>query len=197
MQIIPTSHELAKYESHSEDVLCKPSKRLSIESEVEETDDESETELQQNLIKNLKDNIVSIVILVLLSVLMPSWDVYSDWGVTIQLFIYGDPLYAISMMVPQLSNILFTFFIWRKLEKKEAKRWSWILVITQCWPQFFAVRIAWMILKGNKAWRKEKKTFDSHIGTLEPYTESLPSVLILTAVWVTETKIKDDNNFQG
>ena len=52
-------------------------------------------------------------------------------------------------------------------------------------------------LPGNHCWREEKKTFDSKIGTLEPYTEGLPSVLILTAVWVTETKIRDNDEFQG
>ena len=50
---------------------------------------------------------------------------------------------------------------------------------------------------GNPCWREEKKTFDSKIGTLEPYTESLPSMLILTAVWITETKIRDNDEFQG
>ena len=53
------------------------------------------------------------------------------------------------------------------------------------------------IISGSKTWRKEKTTFDSKIGTLEPYAESLPSVLILTAVWVTETKIREDDNIQG
>merc|ERR1719186_2581420 len=106
-------------------------------------------------------------------------------------------MYAMAMTVPQMLNILFTFFMWKKLEKEDVKRWSWILVISQCWPQFFAARIVWMILKGSKTWRKEKTTFDSKIGTLEPYAESLPSVLILTAVWVTETKIRDDDNIQG
>ena len=50
---------------------------------------------------------------------------------------------------------------------------------------------------GNSCWREENKTFDSNIGTLEPYTESIPSVLILTAVWVTESNNKDDKDFQG
>ena len=54
-----------------------------------------------------------------------------------------------------------------------------------------------MIIRGEERWREEKKMFDSRIGTLEPYTESLPALLILSAVWVTETKIKENKDWDS
>ena len=165
METVPKTNscegELAIKKIRSDDVLCKSSKSRAINSDVEKIEDDSKTKLWRNMLKNLKDNLGSIIMLVLLSMITTSWDVYSDWAVTIQLFLLGDPLYAISLMIPQLCNIIFTFFIWKKLEKKKTKRWSWLLVITQCWPQFFAARIVWMILKG------EKRKKNSRILSLE------------------------------
>ena len=81
-------------------------------------------------------------------ILLPSWDVYSDWALTVQLVHQGSPLYALALLVPQIINIVFTFFTWRQVERREARRWSWVLVLLQCWPQFFAARIIYMIVKG-------------------------------------------------
>ena len=86
--------------------------------------------------------------LVVSCILVPSWDVYSDWALTLQLLHQGNPLYALALLVPQLTNIFFTFFIWRSVEREPDKRWSWVLVILQCWPQYFAARIIASILKG-------------------------------------------------
>ena len=81
-------------------------------------------------------------------ILVPSWDVYSDWALTVQLVHQGNPQYALALLLPQIINIFFTFLTWRHLERPEAKRWSWVLVIMQCWPQFFAARIIYMMIKG-------------------------------------------------
>ena len=81
-------------------------------------------------------------------ILAPSWDVYTDLAFTIQMIKDGNPLYAVSSVVPQLINIFFTFFSWRKWEQENTKRWSWVLVSLQCWPQFFAARIILKIRKG-------------------------------------------------
>ena len=48
---------------------------------------------------------------------------------------------------------------------------------------------------GESRWREEKRLYDTRIGTLEAYTESLPAVLILTAVWVADTEIRDNNDW--
>ena len=81
-------------------------------------------------------------------IIAPSWDVYTDFSFTIQMIKDGNPLYALSSVVPQLFNIFFTYFSWRKWEHQSARRWSWVLVFLQCWPQFFAARIIWKMKTG-------------------------------------------------
>ena len=95
-----------------------------------------------------KETIREVRSLLVSCIIMPSWDVYSDWALTVQLIHQGYPYYALALLVPQCINIFFTFFMWRSLERTPARRWSWVLVILQCWPQFFAARILWMMLKG-------------------------------------------------
>ena len=55
---------------------------------------------------------------------------------------------------------------------------------------------SFFIILGNNAWVKEKDILDTHIGTLEPFTESLPSVLVYTTigtaeVWFTASQSKE------
>ena len=111
-------------------------------------DEKSEDKIETNVINVLKSEFGSIKLLVFSCIIAPSWDVYSDLAFTVQMFKDGDPLSGISMMVPQLTNIVFALFAWNKWENKEDRRWSWILVIFQFWPQLFAARIVWKIIKG-------------------------------------------------
>ena len=89
----------------------------------------------------------------LVCILFPSWDVYSDCALTVQLLHQGNPLIALALSVPQCVNIFFTFFTWRSLERETTKTWSWVLVLLQCWPQFFAARIIWKIKTGIREFR--------------------------------------------
>ena len=111
-------------------------------------DKQGEEKLVKDVINVLKGELGSIKLLVFSCIIAPSWDVYSDLAFTVQMFKDGDPLSGISMMVPQLTNIVFACFAWNRWENKEDKRWSWIFVIFQFWPQLFAARIVWKIIKG-------------------------------------------------
>ena len=125
-----------KQKSQSDDILNKSSKRNSIHKE------------DKCILSNIRSNLVVIVTMVILCIIVPSWDVYSDTAVTINLFLNGDIFYGLSMLIPQFLNIIFTLITWNKLEKKNCKHWSWILVLLQCWPQFYIARIILVIIKG-------------------------------------------------
>ena len=49
---------------------------------------------------------------------------------------------------------------------------------------------------GDDQWEEEKDLYDKFVSTVEPFTESLPSLMILTSIWVIETKVKGDDSFQ-
>ena len=135
--------------AHSDDILYKTKTHTIITNVAEEKGKISSNKPhRKTTINNIKDNIAPLIMLILFCILAPSWDVYSDLQITIDLFRYGHPRYAAAMILPLLLNFIFTFFMWQKMERKEAKRWSWVLVVAQCWPQFFAARIVLMIING-------------------------------------------------
>ena len=46
-------------------------------------------------------------------------------------------------------------------------------------------------------WEKEKVTYDSKIAILEPFTESVPTLVVLIAIWYNTSWIQHDDTFQG
>ena len=134
-----------------------------------------------------------VCMLVIMSIFWPSCDVYSDLLLFIDLVIRGEVRYATCLLLPQLVNIILTALLWKKLELKEHRSWSWILVPLQAWPQFFALRIIWTMLLGKEEWKTSKLTLKSQITTLEPYTESLPCVYILVTLWAYEASVKEND----
>ena len=110
--------------SCSEDVLSKPCKDFMIDIQSQGK--------KKMYLKNARANIGPIIALLVLCMLVPSWDVYSDWAATIRFFLAGYTRYGLAMMVPQILNMSFTFYIWSKLERGTSARYSWVLVVGQC-----------------------------------------------------------------
>ena len=65
--------------SKSEDVLSKPSKSLIkvLDKEIQHV------KFHKKAFKNVRANVGPITLLIVLCIVAPSWDVYSDWAVTI------------------------------------------------------------------------------------------------------------------
>ena len=52
-------------------------------------------------------------------------------------------------------------------------------------------------ISGNKDWENEKIIYEKKIAILEPFTESVPSAVLLATIWYTESWIKRDHTFEG
>ena len=89
----------------------------------------------QQLQRHKKD----VVLIVLLSIMLPSWDVYSDLALTISLALEGEVYYALCLLVPQLVNIGLTAVLWNRIEPTKHRHWSWILLPLQIWPQVLLI----------------------------------------------------------
>ena len=76
-----------------------------------------------------------VVLIFLLSIILPSWDVYSDLALTTSLALEGEVYYALCLLAPQLVNIGLTAVLWNRIEPTEHRHWSWILLPLQIWPQ--------------------------------------------------------------
>ena len=68
--------------------------------------------------------------------MLPTWDVF-DLALTLRLALQGDVYFALSLLAPQLLNIGMTALLWLRIEPVEYRRWSWILVALQIWPQVY------------------------------------------------------------
>ena len=86
-------------------------------------------------LQQLQQHKKDVVLILLLSVILPSWDVYSDLALTISLALEGEVYYALCLLAPQLVNIGLTAVLWQRIEPTEDRRWSWTLVPLQIWPQ--------------------------------------------------------------
>ena len=105
------------------------------------------------------------------------------------------------MTFPLLCQFLSTSYKWVRLEKRESKKWSWILLLLQCWPQLRAVRIIHLDYNENdeKTERKGQELL-REVTSTEPFLEAWPSIMIMTIIWVpvlvtevTEKRSPNDN----
>ena len=104
----------------------------------------------------------------------------------------GKIWWGISVLFPVVVNTMMTMLIWWRFEEKKLKKWSWILVLSQIWPQFKAARIVYMFWNGHKSGNQDlmrhaeraKIEFQRGITTLEPFVESVPQVMILCNIWL-------------
>ena len=120
-------------DAKNSDVVMKP-----LEEEKEASASESSQSATHPIwLQQLKQHAMDIILIILLSIMLPTWDVFSDLGLTLRLALQGDVYFALSMLAPQLLNIGMTAVLWLRIEPVEYRRWSWILVALQIWPQVY------------------------------------------------------------
>ena len=117
-------------------------------------------------------------------VFLPTLDVYSDLSLIFGWLFGGHWKYAISMSIPVLLQFLFTIQKWIRLEKPESKKWSWLLLLLQCWPQWRAVRVMNLNFKNDRKFEEKKKELMMEVTSTEPYLEAWPSIIIMTVIMV-------------
>ena len=95
-------------------------------------------------------------------------------------------------MLPVVANTALTLLLWWRFEESDQKYWSWLLVLSQVWPQYKAFKVIRMLWTGHKLQNKDliqkaeraKQNLQRGITTLEPFVESVPQVLILCNIWL-------------
>ena len=125
--------------------------------------------------------------LLLFDVGLPTVDVYSDLSLIISWLVYHHWRYAFGLLIPILLKFILITYKWYMIEKKEDKRWSWLLLLAQVWPQWRSLRIVHLLYENDKRAQYKKQTLVSEIRSIEPFLESVPSVLIMTMIMVQAT----------
>ena len=83
------------------------------------------------------------------------------------------------MTVPVLLQFISTVYKWYQIDKRDTKKWSWISVLPQCWPQFKTLRVINLLYKDDPKAIEKKEKIMREISLTEPYLEAWASVLIL------------------
>ena len=130
-----------------------------------------------------KEKVMIITQLCLFNIIFTTWDQYSDIKFAYILFVKGHSYWSLAVISPTILNFIFTAYSWYYFESKNQKKYSWIFLIFQLWPQICAIRIIISIVKNKADWKKDKALMDRSIGLLEPFLESIPQTIILTTLF--------------
>ena len=90
-------------------------------------------------------------------------------------------------------NVASNVIHWWKLDSKQEKKYTWLLLILQLWPVYRGIKVDIKMLKKLPGAEEEKKKFEAKIVSLEPYLESLPSVFVMSLALL--TALHDDENW--
>ena len=123
----------------------------------------------------LKELIAMVVILLIL----PTVDIGTD----LRLAIIWWPTrrnWAIAILCTILANTSCSAVLWWYLEPRWKKKYSWIFVIFQVFPQYRAVSIIYKFVRNGDI-DEDSNVYNQNIRTVEAYIESSPQVIILAA----------------
>ena len=147
-----------------------------------------------------------------LNVGLPTFDVYSDIGLTYRLYTSpvtntnytwvngtwkpitttispGHFIYASSLLIPFMINYVLGWRAWyfgdlKSRDNSQRKKLTWIFALLGCYPQLVASRIIYLFWKQPKKASKKKKHLERNVMENEVFTEAVPSTLIMTFLMV-------------
>ena len=106
--------------------------------------------------KSIKQKLMEVMPLVILNIGLPTGDVFSDILTITTLYQSGHLYFATFLLTPFLLNVVFTTFSWWRIDSNKEKKWTWILLLFQLWPQYRAMQIIFKIFKGDPSYVVEK-----------------------------------------
>ena len=111
-------------------------------------------------------------------IILRTFDSYGDINFALQAFTTENYLIGCLILAPVLISLGFTFHIWKSssFDSAKAKRWSWILVSLNFWPQYQVVKLIKAIISRNpeKDWENMENKLDHQLLFIEPWLEAIP-----------------------
>ena len=110
-----------------------------------------------------EDIVTPTLSLLLFNIIMPCLDIYFDTLLIQKL--YPDHLGCLLVMLCALTvNFAFTCLAWWRFEPEKQKRWSWIFLIIQIWPQLKAGQAKSVLNKWPDCFKKAvEQNFSKHL----------------------------------
>ena len=126
------SHEGAEHDDDNQNEMGTRSEMIDFE--------EGSTPMQMEEPGLFEDVVTPALKLVIFNITLPCIDLYFDTRLIPRL----NPQYLGCLVVVVsglLLHFIFTCFAWWRLEPRAQKKWSWIFLILQIWPQMKAVEV--------------------------------------------------------
>ena len=111
---------------------------------VEIVDEPEPTSTDEDLVKEdvlYPDAITPSIKLVLFNIIFPTADIFFDIVLVQKLFHNGYLGSGVLVFTGIFTNFLFTSLAWWRMESVEQKKWSWIFLLLQLWPQLRAFQV--------------------------------------------------------
>ena len=124
---------------------------------------------------------------IIFDVVLPTVDTFSDINFAVSAF--STENYGIGAMIlsPVLINLLFNIYLWKSTSFDHAneKRYSWIFVVLNFWPQYQVVKlISWIYTNPeNSEWKQLQQKIRMQLSFIEPFVEAVPQYFIALCVY--------------
>ena len=90
----------------------------------------------------LQDSVTPSIKLLMFNIVLPTMDIFLDITMIQKLFTNGYWGCGTLVVTGIITNSIFTSLAWWRLEPKDQKKWSWIFLLLQLWPQLRALQVA-------------------------------------------------------
>ena len=113
-------------------------------NDVDEIAAESQITSQEVAVEEevlLPDSVTPAIQLFLFNVILPTIDIFLDIALVKKLFLNGYLGSGLFVTGGIVTNFLFTSLAWWRLEPGSQKKWSWIFLALQLWPQLRAFQV--------------------------------------------------------
>lgn len=89
---------------------------------------------------DVEDVVTPALKMLIFNIFLPCIDIYFDASLVLRIYpqFWGCTLVLVSGL---LLHFIFTCRAWWRLEPREQKRWSWIFLLLQIWPQMKAIQV--------------------------------------------------------
>ena len=95
----------------------------------------------------LQDSVTPSIKLFVFNIVLPTVDIFLDITLILKLFENGFWGSGTIVVTGIVTNFIFTSLAWWRMESANQKKWSWIFLLLQLWPQLRAFQVGASIIK--------------------------------------------------
>ena len=95
----------------------------------------------------LRDSVTPSIKLFVFNIVLPTVDIFLDITLILKLFKNGFWGSGTIVVTGIVTNFIFTSLAWWRMESANQKKWSWIFLLLQLWPQLRAFQVGASIIK--------------------------------------------------